>query len=77
MNDERFITRLLQPVAGAPAVWPVMKQQLSALIVRVRVHLQDVLAGPGPWLTPSAVEEQAASASSPEPRVWLSPCRLP
>ena len=77
MNDERFITSLLPPLAGAPAVWPVMKQQLSALIVRVRVRLQDVLAGPEPWLTPSAVGEQAASASSPEPMYWLSPCRLP
>jgi hypothetical protein len=54
-----------------------MKQQLSALIVRVRVRLQDVLAGPAPWLTPSAVGEQAASASSSEPMYWLSPYRLP
>ena len=77
MNDEHFITSLLPPVAGTPAVWPVMKQQLSALIVRVRVRLQDVLAGPGSWLTPSAVGEQAASSSSREPMYWLSPCRLP
>ena len=74
---EPFVARVLPPSAGAPAVRTVLQQRLGALIGRVRVRLQDVLAGPGPWLTPSAVGEQAASASSPEPMYWLSPCRLP
>ena len=74
---EQFVASVLPPSAGAPAVRTVLKQQLGALLVRVRVRLQDVHADPGPWLAPDAAGEQGANASSHEPMNWLSPCRLP
>ena len=74
---EQFVARVLPTSAGAPAVRTVLKQQLGALLVRVRVSLQDVRAGPGPWLAPGAAGERGASAASDEPIYWLSPCRLP
>jgi hypothetical protein len=74
---EPIIARVLPPSAGAPAVRTVLKQQLGALLVRVRVRLQDMHASPGPWLALGAVREQGANASSHEPMNWLSPCRLP
>jgi hypothetical protein len=74
---EQFVTSALLPFSGASAVRIVLKQQLGALLVRVRVRLQEVHAGPGPWLAPGAVGEGGANASSDEPIYWLSPCRLP
>jgi hypothetical protein len=74
---EQFVRSVLPPSAGAPTAWTVLKQRLAALPERVRVRLQDEQARPGPWLTPSAVREQAANASSPEPILWLSPYRMP
>ena len=74
---EPSVAGVLPPFAGAPPARTVLKQQLGALLVRVRVRLQDVHAGPGPWLAPGAVGERGASASSHEPMYWLSPCRLP
>jgi hypothetical protein len=74
---EQFAAGVLPTSAGAPAVRTVLQQQLDALLVRVRARLQDVHAGPGPWLAPDAVGTEGASASSPQPIYWLSPCRLP
>jgi hypothetical protein len=74
---EPFVASGLPPSAGAPAVRTVLQRQLGALLVRVRVRLQDVHAGPGPRLAPGTVGEWGASASSHEPIYWLSPCRLP
>ena len=74
---EQFVARVAPPLAGVPAVRPVLMQHLSALLVRVRVRLQDLHAGPAAWLSPGAVGEGGANASSHEPVYWLSPCRLP
>jgi hypothetical protein len=74
---EPLVARVVPPLAGVPAVRAVLKQHLGALLVRVRVRLQDLHAGPAPWLSPGAVGEGGANASSHEPVYWLSPCRLP
>ena len=71
-----FVAGVLPPLAGAPAARTVLKQQLGALLERVRVRFQDVHVEPGPWPVPGAVGEGGASASSHEPMYWLSPCRL-
>lgn len=77
---DQFVASVLPTSAGAPAVRTVVKQQLGALLLPVRGRLQGVQgvqAGPEPWLTPGTVGTEGASASSPEPIYWLSPCRLP
>ena len=74
---ELFVASVLPRSAGASAVRTVLKQQLGALLMRVRVHFQDAHAGPEPWLAQGAASERGASASSDEPIYWLSPCRLP
>jgi hypothetical protein len=86
LRDQQLVTRglheplvagVVPPLAGVPAVRAVLKQHLGALLGRVRVRLQDLHAGPAPWLSPEAVSEGGANASSHEPVYWLSPCRLP
>jgi hypothetical protein len=74
---EQFVARVVPPLADVPAVLSMLQQQLGALLVRVRVRLQDLHAGRAPWLSPGAVGERGANASSDEPVYWLSPCRLP
>ena len=74
---EEFVASVVPPLADTFAVRTVLKQQLGALLVRVRVRLKEVHAGPGPWLAPGAASEWEANASSHEPTFWLSPCRLP
>ena len=74
---EQFEASVLPTSAGDPTFRIVLKQHLGKVLERVRVRLHDVHAGSGAWLAPGAVGEQAASASSHEPMVWLSPCRLP
>ena len=74
---EQFVARVVPPLAGVPAVPTVLMQHLGALLVRVRVRLEDLHAGPRPWLAPGAAGERGASASSDELIYWLSPCRLP
>ena len=74
---EQFVARVVPPLAGVPAVPTVLMQHLGALLVRVRVRLQDLHAGPAPWLSSGAVGEGGANASSHEPVYWLRPCRLP
>jgi hypothetical protein len=74
---EPFVASVLPQLAGPPAARIVLKQQLGALLVRVRVRFQGVHVGAGPRPVPGAVGEWGASASSHEPMYWLSPCRLP
>jgi hypothetical protein len=72
-----FVARVLRQLAGRLAAWTVLKQQLGALLVRVCVRFQGVHVGAGRRPVPGAGGEWGASASSHEPMVWLSPCRLP
>ena len=74
---EQVVASAVPPRVGALAVRTVLKQQLGKVLVRVRVRLQNVHADSAQSLTPDALGTEGASASSPEPIYWLSPCRLP
>jgi hypothetical protein len=74
---EQVVAKVVPPLAGVPEVRSVLMQHLGPLLARVGARLQDLHAGPGPWIVPGAVSERGASASSDEPIYWLSPCRLP
>ena len=74
---EQFVASVRPSRASAPAFRTALHRRLGALLVRVRVCLQDVHSRAEPWPAPSAAGERGASASSDEPMAWLSPCRLP
>jgi hypothetical protein len=74
---EPFAASVLPSLTRPPAARAVLKQQLGAFLMRVRVGFQGVHVGAGPRPAPGAGSEWGLGASSHEPMYWLSPCRLP